>query len=132
MSTTNRRPRHSSFGKDLNPDLHVGLYAQYQDPEWFHAEVTDVEGRLTLEPDRVVVDHGQRHVVLDGSSHGPEGEVAPDKEAAMVCARYHSREHTADGRVSPCVDTLLEFAILEPVSRRQSVDRERQLGSRVG
>ena len=40
-----------------------------------------------LEPDRVVVDHGQRHVVLDGSSHGPEGEVAADKEAAIVCAR---------------------------------------------
>ena len=58
------------FGEDLDPDLHVRLDAQQQDPGWFHAEVTDVEGRLAGEPDRALLDGGQCHVVLGGSRDG--------------------------------------------------------------
>ena len=58
------------FGEDLDPDLHVRLDAQQQDPGWFDAEVTDVEGRLAGEPDRALLDGGQCHVVLGGSRDG--------------------------------------------------------------
>jgi hypothetical protein len=78
---------------------------------WFHAEVTDVEGRLAREPDRALIDGGQGHVVLGGSSHTPEAQVAPDEEAALVCDGYYRREHAADGRVAHCVDSLVQFAI---------------------
>ena len=79
------------FGEDLDPDLHARLDAQQQDPGWFHAEVTDVEGRLAGEPDRALLDGGQCHVVPGGSSHAPKGEVAPDEEAAIVCDGNYPR-----------------------------------------
>src|ERR1700690_1751461 len=61
-------PRHTAAsllclfcGEDLDPDLHLGLDLQQQDPGRLHTELADVKGRLPGQPDRLIVHVADAH-----------------------------------------------------------------------
>ena len=72
------------LGDDFDTDLHVGMDAQHEDAGRLHAEVADVERRLALEPERAIVDRGDRDLVFTPPGDAPEREVAGDSVAPLA------------------------------------------------
>jgi len=119
-----------SFGEDLDAYVDIGLDSQHEDARWVHVEITNVEGRLALEPKRTVIDSAHRDDALHGSRHTAEREITAYTKPTFAVERFQTGQHTVDGRVTPRVDSLLQLPTLERISRRQVADGERQLSGR--